>query len=42
MFHASGWTFPWSITFAAAAQVSALLYNNVVSPRVTSLTLRSA
>ncbi|KAI0748366.1 AMP-dependent synthetase and ligase [Daedaleopsis nitida] len=22
MFHASGWTFPWSITFAAAAQIS--------------------
>ena len=21
MFHASGWTFPWAITFAAAAQV---------------------
>ena len=25
MFHASGWTFPWAITFAAAAQVGSSL-----------------
>ena len=25
MFHAAGWTFPWSITFSFATQVSKLL-----------------
>ncbi len=32
MFHASGWTFPWAVTFAAAAQVGPRLqYSATVS-----------
>ena len=29
MFHASGWTFPWAITFAAAAQVCARIHSTL-------------
>ena len=46
MFHASGWTFPWAITFAAAAQVRVnlcLLVSGscVTQHRVRQICLRS-